>query len=128
MEIIKANNCEIITNDENFELIEKIVMDCAFMDNNNDKIYDLLLIIYDVKITENINLITKYKINTIIKWHRNEYAKEIIENYKIYNRNKINVQVVNYGGNIIPGKSVKFFTEINNIINYYKNIKLDYLC
>ena len=60
--IIKANNCEIITNDENFELIEKIVMNCAFMDNNNDKIYDLLLIIYDVKTTENINLISNIKI------------------------------------------------------------------
>jgi len=57
MEIIKANNCEIIINDENFELIEKIVMDCVFMDNKNDKIYDLL-IIYDVKTTENINLIS----------------------------------------------------------------------
>ena len=75
---------------------------------------------------------TKYKSNTIIKWHRNEYAKEIIENYKTYNRNKINVQALNYGGynniNIIPGESTKLFTEISNIINYYKNIKPDYFC
>ena len=127
MEIIKANNCEIITNDENFELIEKIVMDCAFMDNNNDKIYDLLLIIYDVKTTENINLISNIEI--ILNDNLFQFKMNKNDGYKIKLKFSKQSCIEN---NIFIINNNKFIDIRNNntikikLDEIHNNIKLDF--
>jgi len=127
MEIIKANNCEIITNDENFELIEKIVMDCAFMDNNNDKIYDLLLIIYDVKTTENINLISNIEI--ILNDNLFQFKMNKNDGYKI--KLKFSKQNCIENNTFIINNNKFIDIRNNNTIKIkldeiYNNIKLDF--
>ena len=127
MEIIKANNSEIITNDENFELIEKIVMDCAFMDNNNDKIYDLLLIIYDVKTTENINLISNIEI--ILNDNLFQFKMNKNDGYKIKLKFSKQSCIEN---NIFIINNNKFIDIRNNntikikLDEIHNNIKLDF--
>jgi len=127
MEIIKANNCEIITNDENFELIEKIVIDCAFMDNNNDKIYDLLLIIYDVKTTENINLISNIEI--ILNDNLFQFKMNKNDGYKI--KLKFSKQNCIENNTFIINNNKFIDIRNNNTIKIkldeiYNNIKLDF--
>jgi hypothetical protein len=127
MEIVKANNCEIITNNENFELIEKIVMDCALIDNNNDKIYDLLLVIYDVKTTENINLISNIEI--ILNDNLFQFKMNKNDGYKIKLKFSKQSCIEN---NIFIINSNKFIDIRNNNIikikldEIHNNIKLDY--
>jgi len=102
-------------------------MDCAFMDNNNDKIYDLLLIIYDVKTTENINLISNIEI--ILNDNLFQFKMNKNDGYKI--KLKFSKQNCIENNTFIINNNKFIDIRNNNTIKIkldeiYNNIKLDF--